>query len=194
MVAISVAQKALGTTSLEDCTIYVNAEPCAYCCYAIRESRIGRVVYGLRSPHMGGVSKWNVLADDGLSDTMPEVFAPPPLIRGGFMWQEAERTLEEWSPVAWAVMKRRGIFTKAATPGSPRARTASPARGAASVADGVPAPAFLRPFRPPAVGLICGLASCYSCRPRLAEYGVWVCRKSTFTTSRAARRSRSVRS
>jgi tRNA(adenine34) deaminase len=116
VVAISEAQKALGTASLEDCTIYVNAEPCAYCCYAIRESRIGRVVYGLRSPHMGGVSKWNVLADDDLSDTMPEVFAPPPLIRGGFMVEEAERALEQWNPVAWAVMKARGIFTPAATP------------------------------------------------------------------------------
>ena len=47
VVAISAAQKALGTVSLDDCTIYVSAEPCAYCCYAIRESRIGRVVYGL---------------------------------------------------------------------------------------------------------------------------------------------------
>jgi tRNA(adenine34) deaminase len=115
VVAISEAQKALGATSLEDCTIYVNAEPCAYCCYAIRESRIGRVVYGLRSPHMGGVSKWNVLADDDLSDTMPEVFAPPPLIRGGLMCPEAERALEEWNPVAWAVMKQRGLFTAEAT-------------------------------------------------------------------------------
>ena len=57
VVAISQAQKALDTTSLEDCMIYVSAEPCAYCSYAIRESRMGRVVYGLRSPHMGGVSK-----------------------------------------------------------------------------------------------------------------------------------------
>ena len=65
VVAISAAQKALGTVSLDDCTIYVSAEPCAYCCYAIRESRIGRVVYGLTSPHMGGVSKWPVLTDSG---------------------------------------------------------------------------------------------------------------------------------
>ena len=61
--AISQAQKTLGTVSLEDCEIYANAEPCVFCCYAIRESRIRRVVYGLSSPHMGGVSKWNVLGD-----------------------------------------------------------------------------------------------------------------------------------
>lgn len=57
VVAISLAQKALGTISLDDCEIYVNAEPCAFCSYAIRESRMRRVIYGLSSPHMGGVSK-----------------------------------------------------------------------------------------------------------------------------------------
>ena len=56
VVAISQAQQVLATTSLEDCTIHVSAEPCAFCCYAIRESRIKRVVYALHSPHMGGVS------------------------------------------------------------------------------------------------------------------------------------------
>jgi tRNA(adenine34) deaminase len=110
VVAISQAQKALGTTSLEDCMIYVSAEPCAYCCYAIRESRMTRVVYGLRSPHMGGVSKWNVLNDDDLSDTMPEVFAPPPEIIAGFMAQEAEAALLAWNPLVWEVVKRRGLF------------------------------------------------------------------------------------
>jgi tRNA(adenine34) deaminase len=65
VVAISRAQNELDTVNLDDCMIYVSAEPCAYCSYAIRECRIGRVVYALRSPHMGGVSKWNVLADCG---------------------------------------------------------------------------------------------------------------------------------
>jgi len=110
MVAISQAQKALGVTSLDDCMIYVNAEPCASCAYAIRESRIARVVYGLRSPYMGGVSKWNVLADTDLSNTMPEVFAPPPEIIAGFMSHEAEQALLKWNPLVWRVVKRRGLF------------------------------------------------------------------------------------
>jgi tRNA(adenine34) deaminase len=76
VVAISLAQKTLRSVSLDDCEIYVNAEPCAFCCYAIRESRIRRVVFGLRSPYMGGVSRWNVLGDNGLSSVMPDVFAP----------------------------------------------------------------------------------------------------------------------
>jgi tRNA(Arg) A34 adenosine deaminase TadA len=74
VVAISDAQKALGTVNLEECMIYMNTEPCAYCSYAIRESRLGRVVYSLRSPHMGGASKWSILTDEDLSNTMPEVF------------------------------------------------------------------------------------------------------------------------
>jgi tRNA(adenine34) deaminase len=110
VVAISAAQKALGTVSLDDCAIYVSAEPCAYCSYAIRESRIGRVVYALSSPHMGGVSKWRVLTDQGISDTMPDVFADPPAILSGFMAQEAEAALLEWNPVIAGAIKARGLL------------------------------------------------------------------------------------
>jgi tRNA(adenine34) deaminase len=113
VVAISQAQKALGTVSLDDCTIYVSAEPCAYCAYAIRESRIGRVVYALSSPHMGGVSKWPVLTDRGISDTMPEVFAEPPYIVAGFMAQEAEDALLKWNPVIAGAIRARGLFVVA---------------------------------------------------------------------------------
>ena len=37
VVAISQAQKILGTVSLDDCAIYVSAEPCAICSLMIRE-------------------------------------------------------------------------------------------------------------------------------------------------------------
>src|SRR4051812_8810640 len=110
VVAISAAQKALATVSLDDCTIYVSAEPCVYCCYAIRESRIGRVVYGLSSPHMGGVSKWPVLTDKDLSDTMPDVFADPPEVVAGFMAREAEAALLKWNRVVAGVLLSRGLF------------------------------------------------------------------------------------
>jgi tRNA(adenine34) deaminase len=110
VVAISAAQKALSTVSLDDCTIYISAEPCAYCCYAIRESRIGRVVYALSSPHMGGVSKWPVLTDEDISDTMPDVFAAPPEIVAGFMAHDAEEALLKWNPIVAGVIKARGLF------------------------------------------------------------------------------------
>ncbi len=110
IVAISAAQKALRSTSLDDCVIYGSAEPCVFCSYAIRESRIGRVVYGLHSPHMGGLSKWNVLEDESISRNMPEVFAPPPTIVAGFMAREADAALLEWNPLVWMAVKRRGLF------------------------------------------------------------------------------------
>lgn len=110
VVAISAAQKTLGSVSLDDCTIYVSAEPCAYCAYAIRESRIGRVVYGLSSPLMGGVSRWPVLTDRGLSDAVPEVFAEPPEIVAGFMALEAEQALLRSGPLVGAAMRVRKLF------------------------------------------------------------------------------------
>src|SRR5882724_9070812 len=113
VVVISLAQKALRSVSLDDCEIFVNAEPCAFCCYAIRESRIRRVVFGLSSPHMGGVSKWNVLTDNVLSSVMPDVFAPPPEIVAGFMAKEAEQALVEWNPLIAELIKRRGLFGSA---------------------------------------------------------------------------------
>lgn len=39
---------------------------------AIREARIGKVVYGLRSPLMGGYSRWNILSDAKLSTVFPK--------------------------------------------------------------------------------------------------------------------------
>jgi len=110
VVAISAAQKALNTVSLDDCTIYVSAESCAYCCYAIRESRIGRAVFGLRSPRMGGVSKWPVLTDRDISDAIPETFAAPPDIVLGFMAREAEVAFMKWNPVVAGAMRLRGLF------------------------------------------------------------------------------------
>jgi tRNA(adenine34) deaminase len=110
VVAISEAQKAIGRTSLDDCVMYVNAEPCAFCCYAVRESRIAKLVYGMRSPIMGGVSRWNILGDRTLSDTMPEVFAPPPDIVHDFLCDEADAALRRAAPLAWIFIRRRRLF------------------------------------------------------------------------------------
>lgn len=110
IVAISEAQRRLNQVSLEDCTIYANAEPCALCCYAMRETRIGRVVYGVPAPLTGGVTRWNILADTKLSDTLPEVFAPPPEIVAGFMREQIELTIARRIPLAWEFIRSRNIF------------------------------------------------------------------------------------
>ncbi|HZP79702.1 MAG TPA: nucleoside deaminase [Pseudolabrys sp.] len=113
IVAISLAQHALASESLDDCAIYINAEPCAMCSFAIRECRIRRVVYGLSSPHMGGVSKWNVLGDADLSKAMPEVYAPPPEIVAGYMEAEVQQALIEWHPLIARIIEHRGLFGSA---------------------------------------------------------------------------------
>ena len=110
VVAISQAQKTLRSVSLDDCEIYVNAEPCAMCSLAIRETRMRRVVYGLSSPHMGGVSKWNILGDHDISSEIPEVFAPPPVIVSGYMAEEAEKAWIEWNPMIARIISARGLF------------------------------------------------------------------------------------
>ena len=90
MVAMSEAQRVLGTKRLSRCTLYTNVEPCAMCCYCIRETRMRKVVYAIRSPIMGGHSRWKVLQDKEISGIIPEVFGRVPEIAGAVMREEAE--------------------------------------------------------------------------------------------------------
>lgn len=110
LLAITKAYRRLNRVSLEDCTIYANAEPCALCSYAIRESRIGRVVYSIPAPLTGGMSRWNILADNKLSDSLPEVFAPPPEIAAGFMREQVETAIASRYPMAWRFIRARNAF------------------------------------------------------------------------------------
>jgi len=109
IVAIAKAQAIRGA-NLSDCTIYATVEPCAQCSYAIREARIGKVVYGLRSPLMGGHSRWNILSDTNLSAVLPEVFLPAPEIVSGFLQNDVEAVFHKWNPLIWQVIKARGVF------------------------------------------------------------------------------------
>ncbi|UTD29829.1 nucleoside deaminase [Bradyrhizobium sp. WD16] len=109
VVAIGEAQRRHGT-DLSECTLYTTVEPCALCAYAARESRLGRVVYGLHSPLMGGHSRWNILDDHRLSEALPDVFRPAPAIVAGFLQEEVSAVFRSWNPIAWQVIKARGIF------------------------------------------------------------------------------------
>ena len=91
LLAVSEAQKVLGQAALADCMIYSSTEPCVMCSFPIRESRIGRVVFGIRSPMMGGFSRWNVLGDRVISKHMPEYFSQVPEIVPGLLAEEAEK-------------------------------------------------------------------------------------------------------
>jgi tRNA(adenine34) deaminase len=64
------------TLDLSGCVLYTNVEPCWMCSYAIRQTRIARVVFGLRNEKVGGVSsKFRVLVDDALKLPLPEIEA-----------------------------------------------------------------------------------------------------------------------
>ncbi len=73
VIALARAQKTVGRSELRRHTLYTNIEPCAMCSYCIREAWVGRVIYSLGSPVMGGHSKWDILRDAGMSCRMPQV-------------------------------------------------------------------------------------------------------------------------
>jgi tRNA(adenine34) deaminase len=98
---------------LRNCTIYSNVEPCPMCSFPIREARISRVVFAIKSPIMGGFSRWNVLRDGELSNVMPEAFAEPPEVVSGLLAREAEAAWNDWNPLIWKIIKYRGCFAGA---------------------------------------------------------------------------------
>ena len=110
IVAMSEAQKILGRRDLSDCTLYTTVEPCAMCSYAIRETRIARVIYSITSPMMGGLSKWNVLRDPELSQAMPEVFGPVPEVVAGLLCRDAESVWSKWNPFYWSAIRLGGYL------------------------------------------------------------------------------------
>jgi tRNA(adenine34) deaminase len=110
LVAVSLAQQATGKMKLTDCTLYSNVEPCVMCAFPLREARIARVIFALRSPLMGGFSRWNVLTDRTISEALPESFGQPIEVIAGLLAEEAEQVWRAWNPLIWSVIKRRGCF------------------------------------------------------------------------------------
>lgn len=110
LLAVSEAQRKLGSKKLKGCTLYTTVEPCPMCSFPIREARISRVVYAIRSPLMGGHSRWNVLEDSVLSAKMPEAFGAPPKVLTGVLRREAEKVWWRMNPLIWGVIRLRGVF------------------------------------------------------------------------------------
>ena len=74
--ALRSACERLQTLDMSGCVLYTNVEPCWMCSYAIRQTRIARVVFGLRDEKVGGLSsKFRVLVDDALKLPLPEIAA-----------------------------------------------------------------------------------------------------------------------
>jgi tRNA(adenine34) deaminase len=111
VIALSKAQKAISREQLRQYTLYTNVEPCAMCSYCIREAWVGRVVYAIASPVMGGLSRWNILRDDGISD-VPQIFGAVPEVVSGVLLYQAQQPWREWNPLAWQMIKLRGVLTE----------------------------------------------------------------------------------
>ncbi len=98
IVAMKKVQKLLGSSDLSDCVIYSNCEPCPMCSFMMRELKFRKVVFALKSPYMGGHSKWNILEDQGLIRFKP-VFSNPPEVIAGLLEDEAREIFKKagWS-------------------------------------------------------------------------------------------------
>jgi tRNA(adenine34) deaminase len=116
VIALSQAQKTLGRNALRGATLYTNVEPCAMCAFCVREAQIGRVVYAIGSPVMGGASKWNILRDEDMTDRLPQIFGVVPEVVSGLLHREAEQVWRDWNPAAWHMIKRLGFMTDPAAP------------------------------------------------------------------------------
>jgi tRNA(adenine34) deaminase len=129
LLAVSKAQRKLGRTKLTRCTLYTTVEPCPMCSFPIREAGIGRVVYAIRSPLMGGYSRWNILGDAGLSAHMPELFGDAPKVVAGLLRKEAEKVWWRANWLVWGVIRLRGIFGGRSPPESAPAAPRLPPDG-----------------------------------------------------------------
>lgn len=68
LLAVEAALRVAGRRFLESATLYSTAEPCILCGYAIRETRIGRVVVGRPSGDTGSLSsRFPILVADDVS-------------------------------------------------------------------------------------------------------------------------------
>lgn len=55
LIAMHEAAKLRGGKRLADCTLYVTLEPCPMCAGAMRNARVGRLVFGAYDPRAGAV-------------------------------------------------------------------------------------------------------------------------------------------
>jgi tRNA(adenine34) deaminase len=110
LVAVAEAVRRTSRRRLRHATIYSNVEPCMMCSWMIREAGIGRVVFAIKSPVMGGQSGLDVLGNTQLSRRMPFYFRAPPEIVSGVLSEEAEEVWRSWRPGLWKLIEMRGCL------------------------------------------------------------------------------------
>lgn len=75
IIAIEKACKKLKTWHLDGCEIYTTMEPCLMCFGAIEQSRIKKIVYGVKNDNFGFSSKYNIKTKIFIENvTMPKEY------------------------------------------------------------------------------------------------------------------------
>lgn len=88
--AIRDACRRLDSLELDGCELYTTVEPCILCSYAIRQTGIARVVYGVTAGPVGGGS---AAPHPVLGTETVDVWGPPPEVVPGFMGAECRALL-----------------------------------------------------------------------------------------------------
>ncbi len=84
------ACRKLETLDLTGTTLYTNVEPCWMCSYTIRQTRIGKVIFGSRNEQTGGAtSEFAVLFSDKLK-------LPKPSVESAILEKKCDRLLTEF--------------------------------------------------------------------------------------------------
>ncbi len=86
MLAIRDAAQKLGKWRLDDCELYVTAEPCPMCMGAIIQSRVKKVVYGACEPRYGAVESTVRLGQHAMLANHTEIY-------GGILEKDCEEIL-----------------------------------------------------------------------------------------------------
>lgn len=87
VLAIKDAQKALNTSRLTDCEMYVTLEPCPMCAWAILQSGIKTLYFGSYNPQYGGIeSKVN----------LKEIAKSKIKVYGGIEEEECDKILRDF--------------------------------------------------------------------------------------------------
>ncbi len=93
ILACQAAVDKTGSPRLDGASLYTTAEPCFMCSYVIRQSGISLVVYGLDTPHVGGVTSSHPI----LTDTSIPDWKPAPSVLAGILRDECQQ-LKSTSP------------------------------------------------------------------------------------------------
>ena len=89
ILAVRVALRTVNRTALERATLYTINEPCFLCSYAIREARIGCVVYAISTEGIGGAtSEFPILNAKAI-----DRWGSPPRIESGLLVAEYRQRL-----------------------------------------------------------------------------------------------------